>query len=171
MGSAVTDRRPMLIQIRGESGSGKTLVVERAVRRLAARGLSVAVVKHSHHAPDLSGKDSSRFATAGAELVLFLGSVSFLSFRGASEDLLRSLPADIVLIEGYSRRTFGPLRFTIRAPAEAPAIVDRILRAAPRRPVPARIRVDGKAKRADPLWRFVGNLMSVRRVAEVRSGE
>jgi len=166
----VTDLRPLLIQVVGESGSGKTLVVERCVRRLLLRGLTVAVVKHSHHAPDLRGKDTSRFTRAGAQLVLFEGTESFLTFRGAAPDLIRSLPADVVLIEGYSHRTFGPYRFTVRSPREASEIVEQVVRAAPRRPRSATIRLDGRSKRVDPLWRLVGNLMAVRQVREIRSG-
>jgi molybdopterin-guanine dinucleotide biosynthesis adapter protein len=165
----VTDRRPLLIQVVGESGSGKTLVVERCVRRLLRRRLTVAVVKHSHHAPDLPGKDTSRFARAGAQLVLFSGTASFLTFRWATPDLIRSLPADVVLIEGYSRRRFGPLRYTVGSPRQASEIVERVVRAAPRRPRSATIRLDGRTKRADPLWRLVGNVMAVRGVREIRS--
>jgi molybdopterin-guanine dinucleotide biosynthesis adapter protein len=162
------DDVPFLIQVLGDSGSGKTLVVERCARALVRRGLTVAVVKHSHHSPDLEGKDSERFASTGAELVLFSGPRSFLSFAGAPDDLVRSLPVDVILVEGYSKRKFGVLRYTIRRPDEAPSLVRRILRETPRRARRPELRVDGKSRRTDPLWRFVANLMTVRGAREIR---
>jgi molybdopterin-guanine dinucleotide biosynthesis adapter protein len=162
--------RPLLIQVLGDSGSGKTLVVARCVRRLVSRGYSVAVVKHSHHTPDLRGKDSARFSAAGARLVLFAGPTSFLTFRGVTVELIRSLPVDVVLVEGYSRRSFGPLRFSIRAPSEAPGLVRRILERVPeRRDRPRALLVDGRRTRSDPVWRFVANVMAHRGVRELRS--
>jgi molybdopterin-guanine dinucleotide biosynthesis protein MobB len=161
--------RPLLIQVVGHSGSGKTLVVERCVRRLVARGLTVGVVKHSHHSPDLRGKDSARFSVAGAHVVLFSGPVSFLTFHGASEELVRALPVDVALVEGFSRRSFGSRRFTIRSPAEVARLVNRIVRVAPRPPKPSTIILDGRRKGADPLWRLVANVMALRGVREVRT--
>ncbi len=161
--------RPLLIQVVGDSASGKTLVVERCVRRLAARGLAVAVAKHSHHAPDLRGPSPSRAAHAGARVVVFDGRRSFLTFRGTPLPWLRCLPVDVVLVEGYSRHRFGSSRYTIRSPSEAPALVRRILAEAPVRTQVATVVLDGKRTRADPAWQFVANLMASRHVREVRA--
>jgi molybdopterin-guanine dinucleotide biosynthesis protein MobB len=160
--------RPRVIQVVGTSGSGKTLVVERCVRRLAARGLRVAVVKHSHHSPDLEGKDTARYTAAGAHAVLFASRGSFLAFRGSPERLVRLLPVDVVLVEGYSQRTFGGPRLRITAPMEAARVVRRILKIAPRRRSRASVVLDGRRRSADPLWRLVLNVMAERRVREVR---
>jgi len=160
--------RPLVIQVVGDSGSGKTLVVERSVRRLRARGLSVAVVKHSHHSPDLRGKDSDRFTRAGARVVLFAGPASFVTFRGNPQLLVGTLPVDVVLVEGYSRRSFGPLRFRIRRSSEVPRLVARILQVSPRAPRSTTLVLDGRRKRTDLWWRFVANLMEARGVLEVR---
>ena len=53
----------------GWSGSGKTTLIERLVPRLAARGLTVSLVKHAHHSFDVDqpGKDSWRHRQAGCE--------------------------------------------------------------------------------------------------------
>lgn len=58
---------PML-GITGYSGSGKTTLLEKLVPQLNARGLNVAVIKHSHHNAqvDKEGKDSWRMKEAGA---------------------------------------------------------------------------------------------------------
>ena len=53
------------------SGTGKTTYLERLIAALKARGLRVAAVKHDAHRFELDreGKDSWRFARAGAEVV------------------------------------------------------------------------------------------------------
>ncbi len=158
---------PVIIQVVGASGSGKSLVIERAVRRLAARGLAVGVVKHSHHSPDLSGKDSARFAKAGASVVLFASDRSFVTFRGRTEDLVPALPVDVVLVEGYSRRTFGGLRLRMQGPEDASAALVRILRAAPLRPGPTRLKVDGRSRPVRGPWRFVAYLLRANDVRHV----
>ena len=52
------------------SGTGKTTYLERLIAALKARGLRVAAVKHDAHRLELDreGKDSWRFARAGAEI-------------------------------------------------------------------------------------------------------
>jgi len=88
-------------------GPGR-LVRQQLLPRLAAAGLRVSVVKHSHHAVefDTPGKDSYRHRAAGAAQVMLLGD------RGAAvyEDLAAPLdlaaqlarlqPADLVILEG-----------------------------------------------------------------------
>lgn len=86
----------------------------------------MAVVKHSHHSPDLRGKDSARFVSAGAEFVLFSSRVSFLVFPGEDPDLVRRLPIDVILVEGYSRRRWPGLRFHLRHPGEVAQVVAAI---------------------------------------------
>ena len=138
---------------------------------MTKRGLAVAVVKHSHHSPDVRGKDSARFSHAGARIVVFAGVASFVLIQDSPEPWMRALPVDVVLVEGYSRRSIAPLRFAIRRPSEAPRIVDRILRACPRSPRRAKIELDGHELAADAVWRFVRNLMELRGVSEVRRSE
>lgn len=156
--------QPFVIQVIGTSGAGKTLVVERAVRRLVARRLSVAVVKHSHHRPDLRGKDTDRFRRAGASLVLFAGPSSFLSFDGDPADLIPVLPVDVVLVEGYSRRRVGGVRLVVHSPEEAPGLVARIVASAPSRRGSPTLVADGRRRSADRLWRLVLNVMERRGV-------
>lgn len=167
MGRRVTGR-PLVVQVIGESGSGKTRVIESAVRRLRRRRLRVAVVKHSHHSPDLAGKDTARFSRAGADLVLFASDPSFALFRGNVARLAGALPVDVVLVEGYSERRWGDMRLRVRSSHSLPALVRRILDAAPRVPARPTVVVDGRRRAADPLWWFVANVLELRRAREVR---
>lgn len=65
------DKRPLL-GITGYSGSGKTTLLEKLIPELMARGLRIAVIKHSHHNAqvDKEGKDSWRMKEAGAAQVV-----------------------------------------------------------------------------------------------------
>lgn len=160
--------RPLVVQVIGESGSGKTRVIERAVRRLVRRRLRVAVVKHSHHSPDFADKDTGRFSRAGADIVLFASDPSFALFRRDVGALVRTLPVDVVLVEGYSRRRWGDLRLRVRSARSLPALVARVLDAAPMTPWRPKVVVDGRRRTADPLWWWVANILELRRAKEVR---
>jgi molybdopterin-guanine dinucleotide biosynthesis protein B len=95
----------------GWSGSGKTTLLEFLVGRLAASGLRVNVVKHSHHDIMLEPphKDSARMRAAGAAEVMIASPyrVAIMrELRGAAEPALaehlaRLAPADLTLVEGY----------------------------------------------------------------------
>ncbi len=56
----------------GNSGSGKTSLLEQVVRELKRLGYRVAVVKHAPHGFDIDpvGKDSWRFTQAGSDVVV-----------------------------------------------------------------------------------------------------
>ena len=104
------DRGPVM-GIIGWSGSGKTTLLEYVVGRLAAAGLRVNVVKHSHHDVTLEPphKDSARVRAAGAAEVMIASPyrVAIMrELRGAAEPslaehLARLAPADLTLVEGY----------------------------------------------------------------------
>jgi molybdopterin-guanine dinucleotide biosynthesis protein B len=100
-----------VLGIIGWSGSGKTTLLEYLVGRLAASGLRVNVVKHSHHDVMLEPphKDSARMRAAGAAEVMIASPyrVAIMrELRGAAEPslaehLARLAPADLTLVEGY----------------------------------------------------------------------
>ncbi len=102
------DHLPVLA-VCGWSNSGKTTLIEWAVRRLRERGLDVAVVKHDVHGinVDTPGKDSDRLFHAGADVMLRGGGERLVRLhdrRGVPlEELLRSLAGryDVVLAEGH----------------------------------------------------------------------
>jgi molybdopterin-guanine dinucleotide biosynthesis protein B len=95
----------------GWSGSGKTTLLEYLVARLAARGLRINVIKHSHHDVLLEPphKDSARLRMAGAAEVMLASPyrVAIMrELRGTDEPslaghLARLAQADLTLVEGY----------------------------------------------------------------------
>ena len=95
----------------GYSGSGKTTLIEQLIPRLAAGGLRVSLVKHTHHGFDIDkpGKDSHRFREAGALEVMLAGAQRWAlmhELRQEGEPLLvdllaRMSPCDVVLVEGF----------------------------------------------------------------------
>lgn len=118
--------RPTVFQVIGPSGSGKTTLIEGLLPRLRARGLRVGAVKHAHDGFELDheGKDSWRYAQAGAEAVAIVGprrAAWFVSAptQVAVENVIQRLAgcADVWLIEGFHRQPLGPrLQVELRAP-------------------------------------------------------
>jgi molybdopterin-guanine dinucleotide biosynthesis protein B len=122
MGTAIeslTDPAPRLLGVVGWSGSGKTTLLEYLVAQLAARGLRVNVIKHSHHDVLLEPphKDSARLRMAGAAEVMLASPFRVAvmrELRGADEPSLadhvaRLAPADLTLVEGYKWESIAKL--------------------------------------------------------------
>ena len=104
--------RPPVISFVAKSGTGKTTFLEKLIPELKARGLRVGVIKHHAHATpfDVPGKDSFRFAQAGADIVVGASAVQVAVFR--QEDGAVDLDGviarhcdglDLVLAEGFKR--------------------------------------------------------------------
>jgi len=118
-----------VIGIVGWSGAGKTTLLEYLLPRLAAAGLRVNVVKHSHHDLILEAphKDSARLRTAGAAEVLVASPYRFAlirEMRGAPEPSLaehcvRMAPADLTLVEGYKWEAIPKIEVYRRAMGQA----------------------------------------------------
>lgn len=95
------------------SGTGKTTLIEQLIPLLNAKGLRVALIKHTHHHFDMDqqGKDSYRFRKAGAQQVVLASSqriVSLLETPNQTEAKLESILAhiqvnqcDLILVEGF----------------------------------------------------------------------
>lgn len=105
------DNPPRVFGFYGRSGSGKTTLIERVLRELVARGLRTAVIKQSCHVSEMDtpGKDTWRFAQAGARPVAFhSGDESVLVLPGETsvKDLIALMAAlgqgrpEIILVEG-----------------------------------------------------------------------
>lgn len=104
-------RIPLLTVI-GKSGSGKTTLLEKLIQELSRRGYRLAVVKHHSHSGfeiDTPGKDSWRFAQAGARQVAIAAPDKFATYRKLEHELsLDEVAAeirdvDLILVEGYKK--------------------------------------------------------------------
>lgn len=69
-----------IVSIVGNKNSGKTSLTTKLIRELTKRGYNVASVKHSHHniEMDKPNTDTWRHKQAGANLVVGIGSTTFL---------------------------------------------------------------------------------------------
>ncbi len=67
------NNKPLVLGFYGESDSGKTMLVERLILELTREGHRVAAVKRTDQpiSIDSAGKDTNRYAQAGAQLVVF----------------------------------------------------------------------------------------------------
>jgi len=103
---------PLVISVVGNSGAGKTTLIERLLRELSGRKYRVAAVKHCPHGFDLDvgGKDSWRFRQAGANAVFLTspGRVGLIEdmehvpgLKSIAQQYFPSL--DIVFGEGFSQ--------------------------------------------------------------------
>jgi formylmethanofuran dehydrogenase subunit E len=99
-----------IIRFIGRSGSGKTTLLSEVVRLLLEDGLRIAVFKHAHHRVDVDrkGKDSFRFAAAGASCVTVVSPEKVATFEAPPQepgllDLARRVTADVdlILAEGF----------------------------------------------------------------------
>lgn len=105
-----SSRITRIVSFVGHSGSGKTTLLEKLIRELKRRGYRLAVIKHHHHRGlpfDRPGKDSWRFARAGADHVVLAGPDRATHFRTFPEEpsleqIASSIQdVDLVLTEGY----------------------------------------------------------------------
>lgn len=106
---------PFVVSVVAKSGSGKTTLIERLLPALRSHDLKVGVLKHHHHRSsfDTAGKDTFRFADAGADVVVGASPVQVAVFR--REDGNTDLDAvirthfdgmDLVIVEGYKRGSY-----------------------------------------------------------------
>ena len=100
------------IAIVGESGIGKTNLIERLIVEFSNRGKRVAAVKHSHGKIklDKEGKDSWRFAEAGSAITVVSSTDSLACIKNVDSDssiseILRIIggSVDLVLFEGFKK--------------------------------------------------------------------
>ena len=112
-------RLPPIVAFSAPSGTGKTTLIERLVRELVGRGVRVAVIKADAHrlVLDTPGKDSWRFAEAGASQVAVLGEGRLALFErlDREESLVGSVHrlfpgVDMVLAEGFRLSALPTIR-------------------------------------------------------------
>lgn len=98
-----------IIGIAGYSGSGKTTLIRQILPELKKQGLSVGVLKHSHHKLniDIRGKDTDHFYRAGADYVFAHDSQQgFARYRNSDMSFAAHIgrfPAalDLIIVEGH----------------------------------------------------------------------
>lgn len=123
------------VHIIGGKNHGKTTLVAELVQELAAQGLRVGTIKHTHHHHELDapGKDSHRHRESGAAVVGILSrsmnavfwppEVDGESQRDDRYDSFGPMfaPCDLVLVEGDSR-TAAPKIEVWRSALDAPPL-------------------------------------------------
>lgn len=117
-----------IISVIGGKNAGKTTLIESLIRELAARRLRVAALKHDVHGfeMDTPGKDTFRFARAGADAVGIVcptkaARIERLEHELPPEEFLAGLSrnVDLLLVEGYKRRHYPKILVLGGAPVES----------------------------------------------------
>ncbi|HUJ69190.1 MAG TPA: molybdopterin-guanine dinucleotide biosynthesis protein B [Syntrophorhabdales bacterium] len=94
----------------GRSNTGKTTLIERLIPLLAAKGITVATIKHHEHPfeIDYEGKDTYRHKKAGAKTAMIVSSQRLAMVKDLDENLtIEEIAAryagdvDLVIVEGY----------------------------------------------------------------------
>ncbi|MFY9257166.1 MAG: cyclic pyranopterin monophosphate synthase MoaC [Dethiobacteria bacterium] len=98
---------PVIINlIAAQSGTGKTTIIEKLLPELTAQGLQVAALKGEvhHYNLDIPGKDTWRFARAGATVVGMITPEKYILIGnapdGGSTAVAKLQEMDLIIIEG-----------------------------------------------------------------------
>jgi molybdopterin-guanine dinucleotide biosynthesis protein B len=102
---------PLINIVAARSGTGKTTFMEKLVTVLVERGYQVGTIKSDAHSfeMDVPGKDTWRFAQAGARVTAIIGPEKFALIQKTQEkknldevaDLIQDV--DLILVEGYKK--------------------------------------------------------------------
>ncbi|MDR2708146.1 MAG: molybdopterin-guanine dinucleotide biosynthesis protein B [Nitrososphaerota archaeon] len=104
----------LVVAVIGRSGSGKTVTIEYLIKQFSVEGYRVGAVKHIHHrgfTVDTEGKNTWRYAKAGAKVIVAISPDETAIIKktssevGRFDDVLEMLKKedslDIVFVEGY----------------------------------------------------------------------
>lgn len=103
---------PPVLSFTAYSNTGKTTYLEKLIPCLKKAGLRIAVIKHDGHdfQADIKGKDSWRFAQAGAEVVAVASGARFALFQYGPVDVdtivAHITDVDLIITEGYKHGPF-----------------------------------------------------------------
>ncbi len=124
-------RTPPIVAIVGNSGAGKTTLVERVVATLSLQGHKVGTIKHSchPHPMDMPGKDSWRHKRAGARKSVFAGPASMQLVMDTPaecepEDIAASYmqDMDIVIVEGFKQARLDKIEVVRAGISDSPSL-------------------------------------------------
>ncbi|MDO8724742.1 MAG: molybdopterin-guanine dinucleotide biosynthesis protein B [Candidatus Methanoperedens sp.] len=103
---------PPVICIVGKSKSTKSMIMQELISKLKTRGLKVGALKYHKHGDfeiDIEGKDTWKYAKAGADTVAISSSMKFALIKKASgepeiDDIIQNhfTDCDIVLADGFT---------------------------------------------------------------------
>jgi molybdopterin-guanine dinucleotide biosynthesis adapter protein len=104
---------PVICIVAGRSETGKTTLTEKVIREFVQRGYKVGAVKSDAHGFDIDvpGKDSWRFAQAGAKSTAIIGPDKYAIIQKTEikrelDDIIPFIKeVDIILVEGYKAST------------------------------------------------------------------
>ncbi len=122
---------PPVVSVVGESGAGKTTLIEKLIPELKKRGYVIGVMKHAHHGFDMDreGKDSWRHQKAGADTVIVASADSMAMIKKKCplglEDLLTYFQdVDLVIAEGYKKEKLPKIEIFRSAAHKHPLCLD-----------------------------------------------
>ncbi|ADY57343.1 molybdopterin-guanine dinucleotide biosynthesis protein B [Syntrophobotulus glycolicus DSM 8271] len=105
------DNIPVVCIVSKNSGTGKTVFLEKLIAQFCGRGYRVGTVKSDTHGfeMDIPGKDTWRFTKAGAKAVGIIGPDKYALIQQTDSkkdlDQLTEMieDVDIILVEGYKK--------------------------------------------------------------------
>ncbi|MBU2702363.1 molybdopterin-guanine dinucleotide biosynthesis protein B [Sporomusaceae bacterium BoRhaA] len=100
-----------VISIVAKSGTGKTTLLEKVIRKLKIDGIRLAVIKHDAHqfTMDQPGKDTWRLAQAGADVVAIssphkMAMIEKVTTEKSLDEMIAMISGvDLILTEGFKR--------------------------------------------------------------------
>lgn len=147
-----------VVTVTGWSNSGKTTFATRVVELLADMGVRVGVIKHHGHKTggvDVEGKDSWKYAQAGANPVILSASDQYAIFvstpqgEATRDELVAKIAddVDLVIVEGFRAEADGAVE-VYRSAAGHPdpklASDERIALVTDNAELAAQVRAEGK---------------------------
>ena len=112
-------KNPAVIGFYGESGTGKTTLIVKLIKILNGQGFNVSVIKIADNkvSIDTKGKDTWKYAEAGASLICFSSGAEtdfIIKNKKSTKDMLNCIKKlgdfDLILIEGANDKESKKIR-------------------------------------------------------------
>jgi len=114
-----SNSKSVILGFYGESDSGKTTLVERLISALTKEGYHIAAVKKTNQriSIDSAGKDTHRYAQAGAKLVVFSTQIEtafMVKAKNSEEEIITNIQHlgnfDFIFVEGANEKHIPKIR-------------------------------------------------------------